>query len=39
MTLKEILCGLTWYQTLNFENLALEPGFAGERHKCVGFGF
>ena len=30
--LKEILCGLSRYQKLNFENLALAPGFAGECH-------
>ena len=31
MILKEILCGLSWYQK-HFENLALAPGFAGECH-------
>ena len=34
ITMKEILCELSWYQKLNFENLALAPGFAGERHIC-----
>ena len=27
-----ILCGSSWLQKLYFENLALAPGFAGERH-------
>ena len=34
ITLKEILCGLSWYQKLNFLNLGLAPGFARERHIC-----
>ena len=32
ITLKEILCGLSWYQKLNLENLTLATGFAGECH-------
>ena len=30
--IEEILCGLSWYRKLNILNLALAPGFSGERH-------
>ena len=31
IALKGILCGLSWYQKLNFFKLALAPVFSGER--------